>query len=384
MKFASILLLDTSASVYIHTTILDYLIPYRGLSFLKMGFPHNLLLSNTMGSGLGRQDSNNSVDILTQPSPSGWGGVTVHNRVTKSSRSRISLVDPTKTGDVLWSAEVEGTIEGCRYSPVSNKLVLLVTYKKRFKVNLNKLEQRVWIWDLNTGQSSKLDYIGCYPDMTLNNQGTRLLLAMPEQLLLWDVESAVQLHSLEIRSYMSSNTCFSGDDARIASDEGGVITVVESSSGRPLSSFNSLPLQQTLGASTVLLSHEGDMCGQHTRNVFAVWEVSSGSQILFVERPVQDVYFGNKDKVLILSSIVVTALSLLTKDVIFQIDISDRLRTLHITGFNPVRNSLFVGFDSNKLLEFDAATGSIIVACEMQPLTTMQYIFPSSHVAVLL
>jgi hypothetical protein len=99
---------------------------------------------------------------------------------------------------------------------------------------------------------------------------------------------------------------------------------------------------------------------------------------------VQDVYFGNKDKVLILSSIVVTALSLLTKDVIFQIDISGRLRTLHITGFNPVRNSLFVGFDSNKLLEFDAATGSIIVACEMQPLTTMQYIFPSSHVAVLL
>jgi WD40 repeat protein len=179
-------------------------------------------------------------------------------------------VDPARAGDVLWSAEVEGTIDGCRYSPVSNKLVLLVTCQKRFKLSLNKLEQRVWIWDLNTGQSSKLDYIGCYPDMTLNNQGTRLLLAMPEQLLLWDVESAVQLHSLGIRSYMSSNACFSGDDARIASDEGGVITVVESSSGRTLSSFNSLPLQQTLGAIVVLLSHEGELCG-HTRGMYSLF-----------------------------------------------------------------------------------------------------------------
>jgi outer membrane protein assembly factor BamB len=99
---------------------------------------------------------------------------------------------------------------------------------------------------------------------------------------------------------------------------------------------------------------------------------------------VQAVYFGNNDNVLVLSSILVTALSLLNKDVIFQIDISGRLRTLHITGFNPVRNSLFVGFSSNALLEFDAATGSIIVTCEMQPLTMMQYIFPSSQAVILL
>jgi WD40 repeat protein len=299
---------------------------------------------------------------IASSSYSGWTGVLTNDCSSYwAKRKTVTLVDPV-SGDTLASTVIKAKhiLLQC-YIPVSNKLVVQIS-QRHFS------ERYLMIWDLATGKWNKLLKLNenhTSPRVISDITGSKLLVVSFNEFVLWNIHSNILILSLFTIQGFSAQACFGRDNRIVIMDCERTINVWDTSTIQKLQSFDSRSSTCLTYESSMISTRDGRLCAQYTGTDAAVWDIDSGNNLFFIERPdIRSAGFVSEETIILVFKTGLTAWKICDGSVVFSVEYHRRV-SLWLSAFNHVQDTIgVVSLPDHDLIEIDLVTGKEIKRSE--------------------